>query len=252
MNQTFVFIVGCPRSGTTFLLKATAAISGVLDIAGETAFFRNFWGRYGDLRNLANLSAMMRVFTRTRAFAVSQVQPGAFAQALEAEPEMDYGRFFTAFADLSSLARNGVRPSVIVEKTPTHTFCIDRIQQTFPNAKFIGLIRNPYAVVSSYVERRPTRLTLLFQFRRWVIVAATLDWLRHYREIMLRSRALGSQQFFVLNYERLVRDYTTTMAELAEFMDSSVDLATDGVEPTDSSLEKYRHKLSEKEPCLSG
>ena len=137
MNQTLVFIVGCPRSGTTFLRNAMAGLSSVFEIARETAFFRNYCGRYGDLRTPSNLSALVRDFTRTRAFAVSQVSPEAFAQALAVEPEMDYGQFFVTFANLSSLARNGVPARIIVEKTPTHAFCIDRIRGTFPEAKFI-------------------------------------------------------------------------------------------------------------------
>ncbi len=250
MNQTFVFIVGCPRSGTTFLRKAMAVLSGVFEIARETAFFRNYWGQYGDLRTPSNLSALVRDFTSTRAFAVSQVNPDAFAQALAAESEMDYGRFFVTFANLSSLARNGARARIIVEKTPTHTFCIDRIRQTFPEAKFIGLIRNPYAVVSSRLEWHHAPLNMLFRLRRWIIVAATLEWLRYYEEIMLQSRALGSQRFLVLNYERLVRDYMTTMEALAEFAGSSLDLGKDLIEPVESSLHKYREKLSEKEMAL--
>ncbi len=252
MNQTFVFIVGCPRSGTTFLRKAMAGLSGVFEIARETAFFRNYWGRYGDLRIPSNLSALVRDFTKTRAFGAAQVNPDAFAQALVAEPEMDYGRFFVTFANLSSLARNGTRARIIVEKTPTHTFCIDRIRRTFPEAKFIGLIRDPYAVVSSKLEWNHAPLNMLFRFRRWIIVAATLEWLGHYEEIMLQASALGSEQFFVLSYERLVREHMTTMQGLAEFIGAPLDLGEDFIEPVESSLHKYRERLSDKEMALIG
>src|SRR5262249_28338226 len=107
-----VFVVGCPRSGTTLVQCILSASSHAFSLP-ETHFFSEV---APDLLGRPDLSAL-----------------DEFIEQVEAHrPDTDTARTLRA-----------------VEKTPRHVLHLDTIDACFPDALFINVVRDPIDVASS-------------------------------------------------------------------------------------------------------
>ena len=143
-----VFLVGCPRSGTTLLQRLLDA-HPLIAIAPETHFIRRFWeqrDRYGDLRGD---DAFARAVEDLLAIpeAVDMHLDGDAFRAAAAEIDRSFAALFALLLQCFG-ARRGAR--VIGEKTPNHLLYMPTLQSFFPGARFIHIVRDPRAVVLSW------------------------------------------------------------------------------------------------------
>ena len=120
-----VFIVGCPRSGTTWLQNMLTAHPAIAGPATETAMF-------GTIRGLFDNEAL-------RAW----ISPEALRSAL---------RRFCEGLLANYMAAHAPRATRVLEKTPDHALHLDLIALLFPNASVIGIHRDGRDVVRSLLE----------------------------------------------------------------------------------------------------
>lgn len=129
-NTKLIFLVGAPRSGTTWL-QLLLSTSPQIATAVETHFFSLYarslfsaWQRAAGQRRvgLRNLMVEEEYFCLIRQFAST-----IFARILAAKPGA----------------------TTVLEKTPDHAVYWQDILATFPNAFFLHVIRDPRAVVAS-------------------------------------------------------------------------------------------------------
>jgi hypothetical protein len=124
-----VFLIGCPRSGTTWLqlmLSSHPAISS----SQETHLFDY-------------IGALDEVWDRHSRSNRSIGLPFLLSGDAFAELERDMCR--RIFAQLA-------QTPIYLEKTPGHALHIDRIVKLFPAARFIHLVRDPRAAVASIIR----------------------------------------------------------------------------------------------------
>lgn len=143
-----VFIVGCPRSGTTLLQRMLDAHPAVA-VAPETFFIRRFWTRraaYGDLRRDAAFDRLLRDVTAMPAFEEMGLDAEAFTAAAQ-DAERSYAALFRLL--LRQFAKQRAA-QVVGEKTPNHVLYLPTLHDFFPEARFIHLVRDPRAVVNSW------------------------------------------------------------------------------------------------------
>src|SRR5262245_49055811 len=127
MNK--LFILGCPRSGTTMVQQALNRHSRVV-IPPETKFFLSFFGysRQQQARYVEQLNADL---------GIRMARPATPIRSL------DEGRaFFEAIARLYAAKVNRQGALYFGEKTPWHTGYLPRIRQMFPEAKILVLYRD--------------------------------------------------------------------------------------------------------------
>ena len=128
-----LFVVGAPRSGTTWLQLLLSKHPAVAT-AQETHFFSGYINAWVQLWNgeqsrtngrKVGLSAILTnaQFDNLCRMAAQEV----FAEFLKRKPNA----------------------TVILEKTPVHIHYIPVIRQLFPQAQFVHLVRDPRSVVSS-------------------------------------------------------------------------------------------------------
>ena len=210
-----VFIVGCPRSGTTLLYSMLAAAGGFAMYRKETYFF-DLIARFPDLRR----SDIRRRFADQFLAGYLGKVPG-FAVAPFVEKALDQ---CTTSREFLPLLMNGITRAQHMDRwmeaTPVHVLHMTEIKRTVPDAVFVHVIRDgrDCAVSSSRQHWIPT---LPWDRERRVGVAA-LFW-----EWMVRSgRAYGiahPADCFEVRFEDLIADPSATLQQLGRFIDHDLD-----------------------------
>lgn len=129
-----VFIVGCPRSGTTWLQLLLAQHPDVVT-SQETHLFS------------AYLAHLMRVWKRERGLPEERRRVG-LTTVLEPDEFEDACRAF-ADAVFASILATSPEADLVVEKTPAHVLRGEEILRIYPEAAFLHVIRDPRDVVCS-------------------------------------------------------------------------------------------------------
>jgi hypothetical protein len=126
-----VFIVGCPRSGTSWL-QLLLAQHPTVATTQETHLFNHYLRPLGQgwerLKSWPSAIGMRVMFTDDEFYALC----GGFARSV-----------------LQRIADGNPTATVVLEKTPDHVRMAPFILRLLPDAYFIHLIRDPRSVVSS-------------------------------------------------------------------------------------------------------
>lgn len=185
-----IFLVGFPRSGTTLLDQALAALPGVVLMEEKTA-----------------LDEVRAQLGGPEAGAVARLM------ALGDERRLELRRSYRRIAERHlGAAIEGRR---LIDKMPLNLLNLWLIQGIFPDARIVVSLRDPRDVTLSC-------FTTLFRLRPGTANFPTLDQAALlYREVMglwLRQRALMALNARVLRYEDLVGDFEGELRELLAFL----------------------------------
>jgi LPS sulfotransferase NodH len=201
-----VFLVGCPRSGTT-LLQALLGAHGDIASFPESHIFTN--GRLARLAPGWVARRNLEKFART-----VEAEPVSKRQRLALRPQKYRLDLFCILDQLTAERQK----SLWIEKTPEHVFFISEIRRLVPNKKFIHLIRDGRAVVASLYE--VTRTHADVWGRPWrgpmSLEQCIAEW---NRAITASSVAMDTgDDGIVVNYEMLTADPTLELRRLCEFL----------------------------------
>ncbi|MDZ7787693.1 MAG: sulfotransferase [Halofilum sp. (in: g-proteobacteria)] len=145
-----VFIVGCPRSGTTVLQRCVAAHSRIGSFPETDFFAKLVGGRKG--RCLAWLN---RVGEERRARAWEKIGRVFGTDALPDDP-VSARRFDTEvdrYVQMLDARVAAQGRDIWLEKTPRHFRYVDLIERAVPASAFVHIVRDGRAVVGSIVDR---------------------------------------------------------------------------------------------------
>lgn len=208
-----IFVVGCPRSGTTLLQRMLDAHPHVA-IAGETHFVSRFWikrDEFGDLRDDANFDKLIDAVVSTPEFGDLGLDTHRYAAAARAGAH-DHAALFrlllVQYARLHCAERVG-------EKTPDHLVHAPVIAGYFPSSQFLHIVRDPRAVASS-TRRVPWATQDAAQnadvWRKYMVYARTFS-----RDMRRRIHTV--------RYEALVSDPEKQLRSICEFLGLSFEPA---------------------------
>jgi hypothetical protein len=224
-DDRLVFVVGSPRSGTTFLGEAIGSLPGFIDL-GELKPFKASIPELASLEREHGAARVRRIVTVARRLGLV----------------------------------GGLRG---VEHTPETSFILDRVALAFPQARFVHLLRDGRDVVCSFLregwfsadrsELDEVRFELGPKTRFWVepnraaefpavseARRAAWAW-RRYNSAVRASRAHKIE----LRYERMATDPAGTAAELARFLEAPEELLVDQLRRAHTgSIGRYRHDLA--------
>jgi len=220
-----IFIVGCPRSGTT-LVQAMLARHPEVFTLPETAFFEGLFTdlkwRWGDRTARArprrphhHLGFARRGGRR----AFRQLQRSLLGPDLGREHVPLRTRACTRkfIAMLDRMAAAAGRSSWI-EKTPNHLLYIPEIEAAVPEARFIHVIRRGIDVVASLTDA-----TLNFEAYEAFDGSVALWTHRWNHAIEIHREQVGRPHHHFIFLEDLVRDGDTTWQQLCAFLDLPPD-----------------------------
>jgi hypothetical protein len=196
-----IFVVGCPRSGTT-LLRNLLRAHPRLTLPPESHFIPSFYRRHGHPgsdRDATRLAATILRLSRMRTWQLD-LDP-ATLRACRTFGEVVAG-FFAAWAEREGKPRWG-------DKTPQYATEIPTLREIFPQCQIIHCIRDGRDVALSYC-RAP--------FGPGNVYAAAREWRRFVTAGRQAGTALPPQQYAEVHYETLVTAPDATMRRVFAFL----------------------------------
>ena len=210
-RQNTIFLVGCPRSGTTFLQSLLAAHSQIYS-PPESKFFQYLVPEPEDQpRRYKYRLVSRRLSPRMKAFFADELHRPELLSRLSKLPFQSlYTRQFMQI--LHDLKREAGK-TILLEKTPEHINHIDDIEKYVRGAKFIHLVRQGTDVVASLYE--VTRKHPEWWGGEW-----PLDWCiyRWNQAIEMTQKHLYKPNHICVGYESLVENPNRSLQNICDFI----------------------------------
>ena len=208
-NDRPIFLVGCPRSGTT-LFRTMLHAHPSIAIPPETRFLMSmYWRRteYGDLRNRGAREAVARAIVEdpeTRFRFVGVDGPTVMQEIVEEGTTLGsaMGIVFRDYSRKFDKPRWG-------DKRPAYYAFIDELDNLFPDAQFIHLVRDPRACVESLKRQE------WYPDDAGPCLAA---WVHAVRSARKSGTRLGPSRYLEVRYEDLVSDPEAVSRRVCDFL----------------------------------
>jgi hypothetical protein len=240
-----LFVIGKHRSGTTWLsnlLLSHPEIAGVEHSAHkgihESAFFSHVQGRFGDLHVFNNHVECSAVLAQSDYFRLAGA---SFEDLLRLFPT-DYPGLFRSIMDRFAKTEE---TRYWMEKSPMHTLYMRHIGEVYPDARFVGIQRDPVDVAFSSLRNLGGEMS---RVRRFVeLFRVTLDKYVADRH-MLRMRARWPDRVLIVRYEEMTRSPSPIIEQICVHLDLEVgDLSSAYRANSSYSSNRQRRERSEVE-----
>jgi len=211
-----VFVVGCPRSGTTVLYHMLLSAGGFAVYRSESNVFNLLVPRFGGMRSVSDRKALMDAWLHSTLFRVSGLDGAEVTRRIleECHGGGDFLRIV-----MGEVARSQ-KVSRWGDCTPEHLLCMQEIKRQIPDALFIHIIRDGRDVALSY-SKQGWAHPLRWDRGRQVDVAG-LYW--HW--MVGRGREAGKHlgaDYQEVRFEDLVTHPRETLSGLSKFIDHDLD-----------------------------
>jgi hypothetical protein len=215
----YVFIVGCPRSGTT-LLKRVVDAHPEIAITRETHWITKLLSG----EDAASLEAPVTPALLARLLADERFQrlaldPAPLERLVSGDRPVSYAELVSAVYDQHGMKQG--KP-LVGDKTPRYVRHIPVLHELFPRARFVHLIRDGRDVCSSVLswdnDRGRRVLTRTAAWEDEPVMTTAVWWEQLVRLGREAGAALGPELYRELTYESLVSAPARECAALCAFL----------------------------------
>ena len=218
------FLLSAPRSGSTLLRRMLGCHPDIYaPMELHLMSYLDFQQRYQELSDQDHKHLLEGTI-------VARQEVRGMQRSISAAVDQMYARDRRPVSQFFSEIDPHLKQKVLVDKTPTYAFSLgtlERIKQTFPQAKFIHLKRSPNAVIKSMID---SELGQLIRFQKTSGIHANRFaealWCLCEQNIRTSLRDVSDRTAHV-NYESLVTDPETTMTKLHEFLEITPSTSID-------------------------
>jgi Sulfotransferase family len=223
-ENPYLFVVGCPRSGTTLLRRMLDA-HPELAITPETHWItRSFERGIGVTPDgVATPELVSHLFASPK-FRRTGIERADLESLLRRSARVSYAEFVRGFFDLYGRLED---KALVGDKTPGYVRSLPLLHALFPKTRFVHLIRDGRDVALSALGwRRASKLaSRLSTWEAHPVATAALWWERHVRSGREAGGALGPALYYELHYEALIADPAREAESLCAFLDLRFDEA---------------------------
>jgi Sulfotransferase family len=202
-----IFVVGCPRSGTTLVQCILSASSRAFSLP-ETHFFSYVMEVLGgDPLRPIDTEDLRQARSAVEAEADLPPLPEAWT-ALERSTDLRALDIFLALVERYRPPSDPARQLRAIEKTPRHVLQLQAIARCFPDARIVNVVRDPIDVAGSL-------LGMPFESSRSV-----LSYAQRWTESVLAAREFSrahAGQISTVRYETLIHQPESTTRALCTF-----------------------------------
>jgi Sulfotransferase family len=218
----YVFFVGCSRSGTT-LLRRIGNAHPDLAITREQHWLPRYWElRIGTSPEGFVTGDLLDMLLADRRFANLELPFQRVAELVETPKH--YARFVTEVFDLYGEVHS---KNLVGEKTPKYVRHLPTINELWPRARVVHLIRDGRDVALSVLDWSRAERNV-GRFGTWgddALTTAALYWEWSVRLGREAGALLGPRGYYELRYEALVADPELECRKLCDFLALSYDPA---------------------------
>jgi hypothetical protein len=213
----FVFVVGCPRSGTTLLQRLLDA-HPQLAVIDETRWVDHWCTeRMGvTAEGFVTVGLVERLLDFPR-FAQLGLGREELEALIDGGRRVSYPSFVSGLFDLYGRSRG--KPFV-GDKTPRYVRSLPTLHGFFPRARFVHLIRDGRGTSLSVVNWRKAN-KLAGNFPTWKehpLATAALWWEWQVRLGREAGGSIGPRLYYEVSYEALVADSAKELRPLCDFL----------------------------------
>jgi hypothetical protein len=211
-----VFVLGCPRSGTTVLYHMLLSAGNFAVYRAESNVFNLLVPRFRGMHSSADRKELLDVWLRSKLFQVSGLDAGEISARIMSDCRSG-GDF------LRILMQEIARQQAVArwaDCTPEHLLYMEQIKGEIPDALFIHIIRDGRDVALSYAKQgwsyplpwdRQDRLGVAGLYWEWLVDKG--------RE---QGKRLGAD-YQEVRFEDLVARPQETLSRLGSFIDHDLD-----------------------------
>lgn len=213
-----VFVVGCPRSGTTLLYNMLLSAGGFAVYLAESNVFNLLVPRFGDLNVRENREKLADAWLQSQLFRASFLDGEKLRARVLAECR-NGGDFLRIVMEEMARAQGAERWA---DNSPEELQYALAIKKYLPDALFIHMIRDgrdvslsldarPHAWLRPFSWDRNDSLAMIGLFWEWAVN---------------RGRKLGRQlgnDYLEVHFEQLQADPTGTLAKVGDFIAHDLD-----------------------------
>lgn len=211
-----VFVLGCPRSGTTVLYHMLLSAGNFAVYRAESNVFSILQPRFGSLRSLKQRQKLLRYWLNSKLFHVSGLDAGFIQERIMGACHSP-GDFLRIVME-SIAEKQGVQRWA--DTTPDHLLYIPEIKKQIPNALIVHIIRDGRDVALSYAKQGWTHPLPWDRGEHLAMAGLYWEW------IVAKGRKFGRElgdDYFELHYEDLVEKPHETLRALGEFIGQELD-----------------------------
>lgn len=218
-QNPYLFIVGCPRSGTTLLRRLINAHPGVA-ITRETHWLPAFYRKRNGLtpEGLVTPELIPKLLEDSD-FAKLRVGRKQLEKLIKSSEPTSYASFVTAVFNLYGQAQG---KALVGDKTPGYVRNLGVLHNLWPRARFVHLIRDGRDTCLSAINWKDKAASLARRFPTWSedpVSTAAVWWKWHVELGREAGRQLGQDLYYEMRYESLVTDAEKECRALCEFLD---------------------------------
>jgi Sulfotransferase family len=213
----YLFMVGCPRSGTTLLRRLVDAHPFVA-VIDETRWIASYFERRAGLtpEGMVTPELVPRLLEYDR-FAKSGIGREDLEDLMPSGEPISYATFVTGVFDLYGRIQG---KSLVGDKTPRYARKIPTLHGLWPKTKFVHLIRDGRDVCLSILNWKKAQKSI-GRFESWredPVTATALWWELHLHLARESGTPLGPALYHEVRYESLVSDPAEECSKLCEFL----------------------------------
>lgn len=236
MSSDPLFILGCPRSGTTLLAELVGRTP--YGKPTETQFIVKYWleiDRYGDLSDDARLDALTERILAERAVMQWKLETTPSEIRARCE-ERSYVGLVDAIMGLRAEKRGYPGWG---DKTPHYTFRPEIVDRLYPRARYLFIVRDGRDVALSLLGRRwgPNNFFSCAEY-----------WADCNKDSDLLNRLEAEGRLLRIRYEDLLEDPEPRVRTLYEFLDhpiSEEDLSGLAASIRSENRQKWKSRMSD-------
>src|SRR5438270_2775589 len=144
-----VFVVGCPRSGTTLLYDMLLSAGGFAVYLAESNVFNLLVPRFGDPGVENNRRRLLKVWLQTKLFRAGHINAASLSARLSSECH-NAGDFLRVF--MEEICR-GQQVDRWADNSPEEILYLPLIKRLLPNALVVHIIRDGRAAALSLTKQ---------------------------------------------------------------------------------------------------
>lgn len=236
-----IFILGNPRSGTSLLGRMLNSHPGIA-VPYEAHVYNVFWRwhkRYEPLTDPARRRRLAMDMLSMRARRYWSKPPGVEA-VLERIERPSFHGVFEAMLNAWAAGQNKPRWG---EKTPQNGPYWRVINEGFPDARFIHLVRDGRDCALSWIAAN---------FGPKLTYPAAVKWARYVDDMQAMRDELGPHRVYELRYADLINDTESSLHAICDFLDEPFDPAMlEYHRADDTYMTERRNNRNLKQPVIT-